>query len=441
MTFRRLWSRRAEPSYEDLINRNNQLERSLQTTNGDLAQLRRMRRTAQETLRESKESESRLFDDLKAARSKFDKDIATLKNEFDKDNAALKDDLATAYNQYNRLVTRYSALSIDHGNVVSVDLEARESVQALQAEREQLLRKCQQAENSFQNAKEEAEKARNQLARFKASITSATKLDPQVTDGAVRAKIDQIFYSIQDFALTASRVAKFEASRLIEIRLNGLENYVLDAEKLPKALAPYFITTLIARILFTRFSPEYYFGSPSESIIEDAAQIAAMTKVTNPMETKAWLQPTRKLLSCINEQALQESDKRLLDGALEQSFKILGTLFQDKWHAKSESNLRKIVTAACDLFKLLHESKALFKIDFAGTSLNTERSRFRPEMMQAIGTDEEDGQLDGRQLQMLVFPGVFKYGDEMGDNQNEMTVVCKARVVPQKESHPAGSMQ
>ncbi|KAK4950847.1 hypothetical protein LTR10_010840 [Elasticomyces elasticus] len=441
MTFRRLWSRRGELSYEDLLNRNNQLERSLQTTNGDLAHLRRRRRTMQETLHEANEAKSRLFDDLKAARSKFNKDVATLRDGLNKENAALKDDLATAYNQYNRLVARYSELSIDHANVIPVDLEAKESVQALQAERENLLRKCQKAEESIQNAQKDAEEARTQLARFKASLTSATKLDPQVTDGAVRAKIDQIFYSIQDFALTASRVAKFEASRLTEIRFNGLDSYILDAEELPKALAPYFITTLVARILFTRFSPEYYFGSPSESIIADAAQIAAMTKDTNPMETKAWLQPTRKLLSCIDEQALQESDKRLFDSALEKSIKLLGTLFQDKWHAKSESNLRKIVTAACDLFKLLHESKALFKIDFAGTSLNTERSRFRPEMMQAIGTDEEDGQLDGRQLQMLVFPGVFKYGDEMGDNQNEMTVVCKARVVAQKESHPAGSMQ
>ncbi|KAK5685783.1 hypothetical protein LTR17_026938, partial [Elasticomyces elasticus] len=100
---------------------------------------------------------------------------------------------------------------------------------------------------------------------------------------------------------------------------------------------------------------------------------------------------------------------------------------------------RKIITAGFDLFKLLHESRAVFKIDFSGVDLFSEKNRFRTGIMQAIASDEEEAALMRRPLQMVVFPRVFKFGNELGHNQDEMAVICKVRMVPQKEARATGS--
>ncbi|KAK5686755.1 hypothetical protein LTR17_026866 [Elasticomyces elasticus] len=154
----------------------------------------------------------------------------------------------------------------------------------------------------------------------------------------------------------------------------------------------------------------------ADDVYLEATQSLLILQGTNPTETKAWLEPTRKLLSLTKGQELQESDEQFFQNTLGALLDFLGKLFDDQWAPKAETNLRKIITAGFDLFKLLHESRAVFKINFSGVDLFSEKNRFRTGIMQAIASDEEEAALMRRPLQMVVFPGVFKFGNELGHN-------------------------
>ncbi|KAK3616100.1 hypothetical protein LTR22_027180 [Elasticomyces elasticus] len=412
-----------ETHIESMVRRISQLEHELDSVKTSLAAVKRARKGLLG-------HNSRLNNDLRTASAFSKKEIATSKSERD-----------LAKEKFEDLVSRYSELCDGYNKLAPDSTELKRSLSALEAEHEQLQLKYQGAQHAVQNAEGEAGQARTQLTRFKSNLSTANKLKPQITDSDIRARVDQIFYLLQDFAITACRVAKFEACNLSRVQLRGLDHIIQDAEALPKALTPHIITTLVGTLLIQRFAPAYYFGLSPETVISEVAQLVASTHDTNPIETKAWLEPTRKMLSLTKAQELRESDERFFQNTLDDLMQFLGELFDDKSAPKAEASLRKIITTAFDLFKLLHESKALFKIDFLGTNLVSEENKFRSGTMQAIASDEEETALVRRPLQMLVFPGVFKFGNELGNNQEEMTVICKARVVPQKESRPTGSRQ
>ncbi|KAK5678795.1 hypothetical protein LTR17_027624 [Elasticomyces elasticus] len=401
-----------EPPIERMVRHISQLEHELDSVKNSLAAVKRARKG----LLGHNSRLSRLNNDLRTASVFSKKEIATSKN------------MASSATNTNKLAPDST--------------ELKRSLSALEAEHEQLQLKYQGAQHAVQKAEGEAGQARTQLTRFKSNLSTANKLKPQITDSDIRARVDQIFYLLQDFAITAAcRVAKFEACNLSRVQLRGLDHIIQDAEALPKALTPHIITTLVGTLLIQQFAPAYYFGLSPETVISEVAQLVASTHDTNPVETKAWLEPTRKMLSLTKAQELRESDERFFQNTFDDLMQFSGELFDDNSAPKAEASLRKIITTAFDLFKLLHESKALFKINFLGTNLVSEKNKFRSGTMQAIASDEEETALVRRPLQMLVFPGVFKFGNELGNNQEEMTVICKARVVPQKESRPAGSRQ
>ncbi|KAK4895261.1 hypothetical protein LTR27_006604 [Elasticomyces elasticus] len=321
----------------------------------------------------------------------------------------------------------------------SITMKTKQTVGLLTAEREQLQRACQDAQNAEQKAKEEADQTRTQLTRFKESISTLTRSKPQISDEDICARVDQIFYAIQDFALKASRAGGFDISKLPKDVAQWLSAFMSTPERLPKAIMPYVIATIVAQSLLELATLAHYFGKSSNSMIDAVAHIAGAAAEKDLTETKAWLEPTRKLLGYVDVDALRESDESFIKNSMEEIFILLRPLLNDKWHTKAEANMRKIITSTFELFRLLHESKALFRTGFVGIAPSTKKYRFVPEEMQAIASGEEDGDLEGKALQMLVFPGVYKFGDEMGNNQNEMTVICKARVVPRKEA--TGSVQ
>ncbi|KAK5685782.1 hypothetical protein LTR17_026937 [Elasticomyces elasticus] len=173
------------------------------------------------------------------------KESATSRNERD----LAKEDFEDLVSKYNELCGNYNRLSPD-------GTELKKTFSCLKAEHEQLHQKYQKAQRTIQKTKDEADQARTQLTRLKSSLSAANKLKPQVTDSDIRARVDQIFYWLQDFAITACRVAKFEATSLSKLELHSLEYIIQDAENLPKALTPHIITTLVGTLLIQRFAPE-----------------------------------------------------------------------------------------------------------------------------------------------------------------------------------------
>ncbi|KAK5744404.1 hypothetical protein LTR17_002114 [Elasticomyces elasticus] len=366
------------------------------------------------------------------------------------ENRALKEDNFSLMKEDQRLKSEdqrlKNAAKIANGKnshyvnfLQSKATKAEKSNQELQAERDQLQKAYQSVQRAWQKANEETSKARTQLTQFKSSLSTLTKSKPQITDGEVCSKVDQLFYSIQDFALKASRLAGFDVTKLSTNDFGFLKGYAKNAGYPPKVLKPYIITILLIQILVARFDTEYYFGSSQDSMINAVAQMAKAADDKDAVETKAWLEPTRKLLSIIDDAALRKSDEQLVTNAVNHFFHALGPSLDDKWPPKAENGLRKIASSAMELFKSLHQSKAVFKFDFEASG--GKNYHFIGTDMQAIANEEEELKLGGRPLEMLVFPGVFKFGDEMGNNCDEITVICKARVMLKKQVHPAASMQ
>ncbi|KAK5678545.1 hypothetical protein LTS10_008989 [Elasticomyces elasticus] len=420
---RGLFRNPTDAEVQEVFRHNSQLDAEIKTLNSSNAALKRAQR---DMLSEITDLKVDMRDARYLRQDQHDEHIKEC-SQLRKENSKIRD-------QHEQLRIRSTKLLADAN-------KALESRKVYKAECHQLQQRCHEASQALEKANGEADKARTQLTRFKSSLSTLTKAKSQITDGEVCSKVDQMFYSIQDFALKASRCGTFEIGNLRKNDSEWLRSFILDAETLPKALNPYIIATLVSQYLVTRFDPEYYFGNSSDQLVGAVAQIAKAAYTKDVSETKAWLEPTRRLLTLIDYPMLQESDALHITDAVEEIGRTLGPPLSNKWDDKAEASLRKITTSAFELFRMLQQSNAVFRMNFTGATLPGGECYFSPELMQAVASAEEDSILDGRQIQMLVFPGIFKFGDEMGNNQDEMTVICKARVVPQKESHPAGSMK
>lgn len=134
---------------------------------------------------------------------------------------------------------------------------------------------------------------------------------------------------------------------------------------------------------------------------------------------KAWLEPTRKLLETTDKVVLEKSMQSLVDRAVLHALKALSLALPAKPPAYAETRLRKTFASAFELFRMLHRSKASFQVEFSPAVLPDGASQFRAEQMQALNSVDEDSVLEGRTIQVSVFPGVFKFGDEMGNNVSD----------------------
>ncbi|KAK3615376.1 hypothetical protein LTR56_026624 [Elasticomyces elasticus] len=387
--------------------------------------------------------------DLFAPRTSADIDV----EEVTRKTSQLEVDLDTIVENHTALRTAYREECAEHAALTGEYEKACEHIRRLRterdmaiehshklvSERDQLQQDCHEAERSRQKAAEEAEKARTQLTSYKSELSVATKIGNQISDGEVCSRMDRLFYSIQDFAISATRSVDLDISKLNKGAAIWLKDHIPGVEKIPKAHKPYIITALVAKSLLMRFQTDKYFGLSADTEITAARRLARAFTGVETAGTKDWLEPTRKLLGSLDEQALQESDQALVDSMALEMHSILDPVLQGTWKPTAEKSLRKIVQSAFELFRMLHSSKALFQIEFTPAASPRGKLAFDAAMMQALASEEDHGALRNQLLQVSVFPGVFKYGDEMGNNLDELTVICRARVILQKESHLSSS--
>ncbi|TKA79544.1 hypothetical protein B0A55_02748 [Friedmanniomyces simplex] len=367
---------------------------------------------------------------------RLETDLRTVSNE----NAALKLSSREQRNRHDSVVSEHTELGERIKEFMPHHEKTKESLKALKAEYDQLQRECHELQRAQQKADDEAGKARAQLTLYKSSVSAASKVGTQVTDDEAGWKMDQIFYAIQDFAVTASRIAEFDYGKLSKDLHGWMAYHAPYAERSPKSHVPYIITALIAKSLVARFALEDYFGVSSNPEVNAASRLTAAFKVVDNARTKAWLEPTYTLLAGMDKEAVQKSDQALVDATVTEISHVLGPALHGKWHPAAETSLRKVSTAAFELFRTLHRSKAHFHVVFAEARSSTKTYGFSPEWMQDVANAKEDSAL-GRPIHVSVFPSVAKFGDEMGNNQEEMTVICKARVILQKEPRESCSIK
>ena len=116
-----------------------------------------------------------------------------------------------------------------------------------------------------------------------------------------------------------------------------------------------------------------------------------------------------------DEEAIHKADRALLLAACDKLQMLLGDAIVLNW--KNEApKLIKILTPARDLFRTLHSAKADFHVEMMHVRYANGFATFDMDTMTAIQSEEEETELLGRTLQISVFPAVYKFGDEMGQN-------------------------
>lgn len=127
----------------------------------------------------------------------------------------------------------------------------------------------------------------------------------------------------------------------------------------------------------------------------------------------------------INEKALQEADMKLIEAAIYDAFDMLKSAVFIDWETEKPT-LRKILASAIELYRELHRSKATFKLQMIPCHTSQGSNTFEMSTMAAVASDENEHALVARPLEVSVFPGIYKYGNEMGQN---VSVVFSAKAL------------
>ncbi|KAI6881796.1 hypothetical protein KC360_g7149 [Hortaea werneckii] len=271
-----------------------------------------------------------------------------------------------------------------------------------------------------------------QLLTFKRSIAASAKKDDQLTDDEIGQKMNQIYYGIQEFVVGILRGRNFDFGRLSREGRFWFREKGSNLESLNRSGCVQVLISLIANVVVGLYNPDNLFGLPhSGTALESVATTVARIDDVDVDGFKEWLQPTRKLMQQYNKHATQQADERLLLQSCESLRELLGDAILLDWETETP-RLVKILAPVHDLFRTLHSAKADFEVEMMPVQHRNGIVTFDTDTMTAIQSEEEEDELLGRTLQISVFPAVYKYGNEMGQNMEEMTTVCKAKVVVQK---------
>ncbi|RMZ26731.1 hypothetical protein D0859_09211 [Hortaea werneckii] len=297
---------------------------------------------------------------------------------------------------------------------------------------EALGRQCHETERARQAEEAEKKALERHVLMLKRDLSASTKVGNQITDDEIRQKVDKIFYSIHGFAASILRKGRLDISKLGENAKEFLKNHVVltSPASLSRQCEIALVVCVCSDALIRLQHISHYFGlPPPKSNLKDAYEIARSENVHRD-DLKAWLEPTRKVMSQADSNAVQQADQNLLDCALDTIKRGLGASAAVDWKA-AEPALRKALVTGHGLFRSLHHSKASFRMEMHPVRTGDDWTVFNDNLMTAINSLEEEDVLVGRPLAVCAFPAIHKYGNELGENQDERTVVCRARVIPQ----------
>ncbi|KAI6787885.1 hypothetical protein KC361_g9336 [Hortaea werneckii] len=229
-------------------------------------------------------------------------------------------------------------------------------------ENHNLEKRFQEFQKACQVAEAQAKTFKHELFLFKKSAAASAKVTNQLGDDDIRKKFDNVFYALQDFALSTPH----------------------------------------------------------------GSSIAADTP-----NTKAWLGLTRKMLLEIDLKADMDADEMLAEMAVKHTVEMLSAAIAINWAAEKPT-MHKIFPSVIGLYRNLHCCKAIFKLRMISCHSSQRPSIFAMTTIEAVTSDENEDSLTSRPIELSVFPGICKYGNEMCRNQHHMTVICRTRAILQK---------
>ncbi|KAI6845762.1 hypothetical protein KC332_g16482 [Hortaea werneckii] len=304
----------------------------------------------------------------------------------------------------------------------------------------ELGRQCHETERARQAEEAEKKVLERKVLMLKRDLSASTRVGNQITDDEICQKMGKIFYLIHGFAASILRKGPLDIRQFGREAKDFLNTHVrlnLSAP-LSRQCQLALIVCVCSDTLMRMQRAAHYFGLPPQGSDFRGAFNIARSENVHGGDLKAWLEPTRKLMSQANDSAVKRADQCLLDATFDIIKNGLGAAALVDWKA-AEPLLRKALLTAHELFRSLHHSKASFHVEMYPVRRSGSRAIFDDSLMTAINSVEEEADLVGQPLAVCAFPAILKYGNELGENQDEMTVVCKAQVVPQEPRAAQGA--
>lgn len=161
------------------------------------------------------------------------------------------------------------------------------------------------------------------------------------------------------------------------------------------------------------------------------------------------------MLARHEEGKLQQAYEALLNYMVQEIHDAVAEAVSPKWPEEVNRSLRQTFKDSVEFFRMLRRHPARFTVDMLPAMVSpAEIQLFDPTHMMDEN-NEDGGELLGRSVQMSLFPAVYKWGDERGDNVSLpssifvfymlttilqcdiKTVVSKAKVLMHKHQQPA----
>ena len=187
------------------------------------------------------------------------------------------------------------------------------------------------------------------------------------------------------------------------------------------------VITMVAWVMTNSFTPEYYFGSAKEQLINAAAMLASNLKgilvfqcvyrtvtkqrtVKPTLEGKDWVIATRKMLHTTAYQALHHADRQLAQELHDDIKYALNRAMPVEWTLEVHQELTNIFVEAREFYRLLYSQNAQFCILMQPAVINGVSQNFDANTMEVVNAFDDDNVEFDRPIELSVFPGIYKLG-------------------------------
>lgn len=130
------------------------------------------------------------------------------------------------------------------------------------------------------------------------------------------------------------------------------------------------------------------------------------------VETKPWLEATRKLHDLRDPTILPRSQDKLIQFMIMEVQNSIARAMRIEWTERLQGEMGKIFAAGLELLRLLHRQPALYFVQMVPACEESKPLHFDANAMEEVERLEDPHALAGRYIEISVFPLVYKKGGE-----------------------------
>ncbi|EPE27296.1 hypothetical protein GLAREA_03211 [Glarea lozoyensis ATCC 20868] len=313
---------------------------------------------------------------------------------------------------------------------VERDREIKTRISSLMLDRDGFREAYHEAVKEVGEKEDEIAMLRNQVRGLKSWVSKGGRGgEEQVSDEAVAEGWGKLGNGLQNWVIVHFRRVKIDTSTATPETKTHLTTLLPNHASLPATCKIHLIQSLLSHLLLTHIFSAYFPGLPTPHAASLESLETYLSTFGPPETLNAWRAQTLSLL----RRAPPESDA-LTSSLTAELNTLLHALTSLPSTPARDASLLPLLHSAITLTQLLRSQKARFEIHMPAIAASAgdatkggDSMEFDPETMEDVGGSEDEG--GEREVKLVVWPGVIKYGDENGERVDLRNVVCRVRVL------------